>query len=73
MDYLVMVTIGGIGFLMLHLHHCYPEARREKDMNYFRNGVEGSSFIELDEFGVLSKIVEFMFAGIEYHHIHHLN
>lgn len=58
---------GSIGVFLFHLQHTFPECVRSKGRDHFDNGYSGSSYL------VLPGVLKFFTAGIEYHHIHHLN
>jgi omega-6 fatty acid desaturase (delta-12 desaturase) len=58
---------GSAGVFLFHLQHTFPECVRVKGRDHFDNGYFGSSYLRLPEF------LKLFTAGIEYHHIHHLN
>lgn len=64
---LVTCLSASIGVFLFHLQHTFPECVRVKGRDSFENGYSGSSYLVLPEFFKLFT------AGIEYHHIHHLN
>ena len=68
MRYAAALVLGSsFGVFLFHLQHTYPECIRKKGKDYFENGFYGSSFLQLPEW------LKLFTAGIEYHHIHHLN
>lgn len=56
-----------LGVFMFHLQHTYAECVREVGRDYWANGYHGSSLL------LVPRWLRFFTAGIEYHHIHHLN
>lgn len=69
-------TLAGIfGFLLFHIQHTFDDVYRahghesddEQKWNYFNNGMDGSSFLQVPWY------LRFFTCNIEYHHIHHLN
>jgi omega-6 fatty acid desaturase (delta-12 desaturase) len=63
----VFSLAGSIGVFLFHLQHTFPECVRVKEKDSFTNGFYGSSFLQVPWW------LRFFTAGIEYHHIHHLN
>lgn len=60
---------GTLGFLLFHSQHTFDNVykKKEDEWDYFKNGIYGSSFIQVPWF------LKYFTCGIEYHHIHHLN
>lgn len=58
-----------LGFILFHAQHTFDGVYKEKEKNwdYFKNGIYGSSFIQIPWY------LKYFTCGIEYHHIHHLN
>jgi len=66
--YMVVFSLAGsIGVFLFHLQHTFPECVRVRGKDFFENGFYGSSFLQVPWW------LRFFTAGIEYHHIHHLN
>ena len=58
---------AAFGVFLFHLQHTFPECVRVKGRDHFENGYSGSSYL------VLPWFLKLFTAGIEYHHIHHIN
>ena len=58
---------GAFGVFLFHLQHTFPSCVRVKDRDLFENGYSGSSYL------VIPEVLKLFTAGIEYHHIHHIN
>ena len=59
-----------IGVILFHVQHTFDGVYRADPgvgWSYFKNGLEGSSFLQVPG------ILKYFTCGIEYHHIHHLN
>ena len=54
---------------MRHLQHTFPASYKSRPPFYsaYINGLKGCSYLQLP------RLLKFFTAGIEYHHIHHLN
>jgi omega-6 fatty acid desaturase (delta-12 desaturase) len=73
---LLSYTLAGfIGFALFHLHHTFDGVyrKRSEEWEYLKNGLYGASYLIIPENIILNKFFKFMFLGIEYHHIHHIN
>ena len=58
-----------IGFILFHNQHTFnpPYVVTDKKWNKKDSGLKGSSFIQIPSY------LKYFTAGIEYHHIHHMN
>lgn len=66
--YIVISCCGAtFGVFLFHLQHTFPECVRVKGKDHFENGYSGSSYL------VIPWYLKLFTAGIEYHHIHHIN
>jgi omega-6 fatty acid desaturase (delta-12 desaturase) len=68
--YIIALCIGNsISFMIFHNQHSYNPAYVVTDENWNMkdSGLKGSSFIQVPYF------LKYFYAGIEYHHIHHMN
>lgn len=63
----VLSLTASFGVFLFHTQHTFPECIRMKGKGSFENGFYGSSYLILPEW------LKIFTAGIEYHHIHHLN
>ena len=61
--------MDGTGQLLFHLQHTFEGSYKSRQAYYcsYVNAMRGCSYIPLPGF------LKFFTAGIEYHHIHHLN
>jgi len=55
------------GMILFHVQHTFDDCLRKYNIDFFENGILGSSYFEIPAF------FKFFSLGIEYHHIHHLN
>jgi hypothetical protein len=64
-----VALMAAVGQLLFHLQHTFPLAYKSRPPYYssYTNGLRGCSFL------LVPRALAFFLAGIEYHHIHHLN
>jgi len=67
--YLAQLIGNVIGVFLFHAQHTFDGVKRYRSekWSYYRNGIYGSSFIQIPSF------LKWVTFGIEYHFIHHLN
>lgn len=68
-DLITTAIGGGLGVFLFHIQHTFEGAYKAPMAEYsrFENGMKGSSYLQIPE------AIKWFTAGIEYHHIHHLN
>lgn len=69
------IAAASLGFLVFHAQHTFPGVykSRGQDWDYFDNAMQGASFLRFPTTLALDRSLTFFFAGIEYHHAHHLH
>lgn len=63
------ILASSIGFVLFHIQHTFDGAYKESNekWEFKKNAIHGCSFLQVPF------LLKFFTAGIEYHHIHHLN